>query len=288
MTREKVYKRLLDLQMTYGGYYGTDLADIAHEHNISIASMQVNLSRWRADDKRLASLIYLGRRRPNYSLREFIPALDQLAKDILAKPILFLDELNYKRKAEGLSLIPKSSFFKVLAAVGFTEAARPYVYRLGYYKNCVFQREKLDANRKAFFDLFTFNGIQRPFHLNDILKRYESATDWYIKSYPGINPYCFFESIHPKDAFLWAFFVLLNEGETPDLEARLIFELQVLFIVDCAEILCEYFLSEDKDVKCVNFSDDPGGVTDKEMYSFFTDILNRIKEGRKSNDNRCY
>lgn len=81
---------------------------------------------------------------------------------------------------------------------------------------------------------------------------------------------------------------MLNEGETPDLEARLIFELQVLFIVDCAEILCEYFLSEDKDVKYVNFSDDPGGVTDKEMYSFFTDILNRIKEGRKSNDNRCY
>jgi hypothetical protein len=279
--REKVFKRLLDLQTSYGGYYGTDLADIAHEHNISTASMQVNLCRWRADDKRFALLIYLGRRRPNYSLREFIPALDQLAKNIIAKPILFLDELNYKRKVEGLPPIPKSSFFKVLAAVGFTEAARPYVCRLGYYKNCVFLMDKLDANRKALFDLFTFKGIQRPFQLSDILKRYESSTDWFIKSYPGINPYSFFEYVHPKDAFLRAFFFLLNKGKTPDLEARLIFELEVLFIVDCAEILCEYFLSEDQNVKCDNFSDDPGDVTDNEMYSFFADLLNRIKEGRK-------
>ena len=79
VNREKVYKRLLDLQTTYGGYYRTDLADIAHEHHISTASMQVNLYRWRADDKRFAFLIYLGRRRPNYSLWKFIPVLNQLA-----------------------------------------------------------------------------------------------------------------------------------------------------------------------------------------------------------------
>jgi hypothetical protein len=39
--------------------------------------------------------------------------------------------------------------------------------------------------------------------------------------------------------------LLLKEGETPDLEAQVIFEMQALFLVDCVELLCEYFLSED-------------------------------------------
>jgi hypothetical protein len=122
--------------------------------------MQVNFCRWRAIDKRFAYLNYIGRRRPNYSLREFIPALDELAENILALPILYLHEINYKRKAENLPPISKSSFF---------------------------------------------------------------------------------EKVHPKMRFLWALFLLLKEGETPDLEAQVIFEMQALFLVDCAEILCQNF-----------------------------------------------
>jgi hypothetical protein len=38
---------------------------------------------------------------------------------------------------------------------------------------------------------------------------------------------------------------------------------------------------EDQDVKCNNFSNELGGVTDEEMYSSFADLLNRIKERRK-------
>jgi hypothetical protein len=149
MYREMVYRQLLVLHKTDGGYYGTDIAEIARENNVSVTSMQVNVCRWRANDKRFACLNYLGRRRPNYSLREFIPALDELAKNILALPILYLHTINYKRKAENLPPISKSSFFKVLNDVGFSEASKPYVCRIGYYENCKFRKEKLDAIPKS-------------------------------------------------------------------------------------------------------------------------------------------
>ena len=109
-----VYRQLLVLHKTDGGYYGTDIAEIARENNVSVTSMQVNFCRWRAIDKRFACLNYLGRRRPNYSLREFIPALDELAENILALPILYLHKINYKLKTENLPPISKSSFLRCL------------------------------------------------------------------------------------------------------------------------------------------------------------------------------
>ncbi len=58
---EMVYRQLLVLHKTDGGYYGTDIAEIARENNVSVTSMQVNFCRWRATDKRFACLNYLGR-----------------------------------------------------------------------------------------------------------------------------------------------------------------------------------------------------------------------------------
>ncbi|HWQ95866.1 MAG TPA: hypothetical protein VN368_00695 [Candidatus Methylomirabilis sp.] len=287
-----VYGQLLVLHKTDGGYYGTDIAEIARENNVSVTSMQVNFCRWRAIDKRFACLNYLGRRRPNYSLREFIPVLDELAKNILALPILYLHKINYKRKAENLPPISKSSFFKVLNDVGFSEASKPYVCRIGYYENCKFRKEKLDANRKVLFDIFSFKGLlnKKDLNIKDIYNKFDVASNWFIENYPGVNPYSFFEKVNPKMRFLWGLFLLLKEGETPDLEARVIFEMQALFLVDCAEILFEYFLSEDYEEgkSSDNFQDENSDASPEEIQSFIEDLSNCIREGRKKQREPMY
>lgn len=292
MYREKVYIQLLELHKTYGGYYGTDIAEIAREHNVSVASMQVNFCRWRAVDERFAYLNYLGRRRPNYSLREFIPALDELAENILALPILYLHEINYKRKAENLPPISKSSFFKVLNDVGFSEASKPYVCRIGYYENFKFRKEKLEANRNVLFDIFSFKGLlnKKDLNIKDIYNKFDVANNWFIENYPGVDPYSFFEKVHPKMRFLWALFLLLKEGETPDLEAQVIFEMQALFLVDCAEILCQYFLSEDykAEENSDNFHDENSDASPEEIQLFIETLSNRIREGRKKQREPMY
>lgn len=284
MTKEEIYKKLLELHKIYGGYYGTDIAEIAREYNVSAPSMQVNFCRWRTSDIRFSHLNYLGRRRPNYSLREFIPSLNSLAKNILAMPILFFNEINYNRKVDNLPPISKSSFFKVLNDIAFSEVAKKHICRIGYYKNNEFQTEKLVANRKALSDLFTLQGLmnKEDLHINDVFYKFDVANNWFLENY-SVNPYCFFEEVHPKMAFLRAFFLILKPDEAPDFEAQLIFEMQALFLIDCVEILNDFYLSEDYKEKNThnNYFEEYGDDSPEKIHSRLVDLSNRIKEGRK-------
>ena len=284
MTKEEIYKKLLELHKIYGGYYGTDISEIAREYNVSAPSMQVNLCRWRSSDIKFSYLNYLGRRRPNYSLREFIPSLNSLAKNILAMPILFFDEINYNRKAESLQPISKSSFFKVLNDAGFSEVAKKHICRIGYYRNLEFQTEKLAANRKPLSNLFTLQGLlnEKSLHINDVFHKFNAANNWFFENY-SVNPYCFFKEVHPKMAFLRAFFFLIKPDEAPDFEAQLIFQMQALFLIDCVEILNDFYLSEDyKEKKPRNYYfEEYGDDSPKIIHSCLIDLSNRIKEGRK-------
>lgn len=291
MYREEIYKKLLELHKIYGGYYGTDIAKIANEYNVTISSMQVNFCRWRSSDVRFSYLNYLGKRRPNYSLREFIPALNSLSKNILARPILFLDDINYNRKAENLPPISKSSFFKVLNDVGFSEVSKKHRCRIGYYEINKFQKEKLEANRKALSDLFTLKDLlhKKDLHINDIFYKFEAANNWFNDNY-SVNPYYFFEEVHPKMTFLWAFFSILEHGEAPDFEAQLIFEMQALFLIDCVEILNDFYLSDDYKMQenNNNFFEEYGDVSPEEIQLYLVDLSNRIKNGRKKQNEPLY
>jgi len=291
MYREEIYKKLLELHKIYGGYYGTDIGKIANECNVTISSMQVNFCRWRSSDVRFSYLNYLGKHRPNYSLREFIPALNSLSNNILARPILFLEDINYKRKAENLLPISKSSFFKVLNDVGFSEVSKKHRCRIGYYKYNEFQKEKLEANRKTLSNLFTFKDLlnKKDLHINDVYYKFDAANNWFFENYSG-NPYYFFEQVHPKMTFLWAFFLILKPFEAPDFEAVLIFEMQALFLVDCVEMLLEFYLSEDYKIEKNrnNYFEEYGDVSSEEMQSFFLDLANSIKEGRRKQKEPIY
>jgi hypothetical protein len=129
-----------------------------------------------------------------------------------------------------------------------------------------------------------FNATEE-LNINDISDRFDAANNWFIENYPGVDPYSFFESVHPKGTFLRAFFSLLKHGDTPDLEAQLIFELQVLFLIDCAEILCEYFLSEDyKRGESHNIFHKNSDVSPEELAT----LLNRIRAERKKQREPLY
>lgn len=291
MYREEIYKKLLELHKIYGGYYGTDIAKIANEYNVTISSMQVNFCRWRSSDVRFSCLNYLGKRRPNYSLREFIPALNSLSKNILARPILFLDDMNYNRKAENLPPISKSSFFKVLNDIGFSEVSKKHRCRIGYYEINEFQKEKLAANRKALSDLFTLRDSldKKDLYINNIFYKFKAANNWFNENY-SVNPYYFFEKVHPKMTFLWAFFLILKHGEAPDFEAQLIFEIQALFLIDCVEILSDFYLSDDYKTEDNrnNFFEEYGDVSPEEIHSYLVDLSNQIKNGRKKQNEPLY
>lgn len=291
MYREEIYKKLLELHIIYGGYYGTDIANIANEYNVTISSMQVNFCRWRSSDVRFSNLNYLGKRRPNYSLREFIPALNSLSKNILARPILFLDDINYYRKAENLPPISKSSFFKVLNDVGFSEVSKKHRCRIGYYEINEFQKAKLVANRKALSDIFTLKNLlnKKDLHINDIFYKFEAANNWFNYNY-SVNPYYFFEEVHPKMTFLWAFFLILKHGEAPDFEAQLIFQIQALFLIDCVEILNDFYLSDDYKMEenSNNFFEEYSDVSHEEIQSHVVDLANRIRNGRKKQKEPLY
>lgn len=80
-----------------------------------------------------------------------------------------------------------------------------------------------------------------------------------------------------------AFFLIIKPDEAPDFEAQLIFQMQALFLIDCVEILNDFYLSEEyKEKKPRNYYfEEYGDDSPKIIHSCLVDLSNRIKEGRK-------
>ena len=71
INRDYVKERLQLVECKYGGYYGTDLSEIAEELHVTPFGLKKQLSKWAKDDPAFAGFTYLGMHRPSITLDEF-------------------------------------------------------------------------------------------------------------------------------------------------------------------------------------------------------------------------
>ncbi len=70
INRDYVLARLKKLKEQYGGYFGTDLLDLARELKVTLRGLKKRLDKWVKEDPAFASLHYLGMHKPAMTRNE--------------------------------------------------------------------------------------------------------------------------------------------------------------------------------------------------------------------------
>jgi hypothetical protein len=83
INRDYVKVRLQKIECKYRGYYGTDIAEIAKELNVTSFGLKKQISKWAKVDSSFAGFTCLGKHRPSITLDEFIEIKDRIQSNPL-------------------------------------------------------------------------------------------------------------------------------------------------------------------------------------------------------------
>ncbi len=109
--RDYVLAYLRKLEEQNGGYFGTDLLNLAGELSVTLFGLKKVLGKWLKEDSAFASLHYLGMHKPTITLNEFTEIENRRAKNPLEIKKQILDDLNKERDSTGKPGIKERIFY---------------------------------------------------------------------------------------------------------------------------------------------------------------------------------
>lgn len=112
--RDYVLVYLRKLKEQYGGYFGTDLSNLANELKVTLFGLKKRLGKWLKEDPTFSSLPYLGKHRHTITHNEFKKIEDRRDQKPLEIKKNILDDLNKDRNYAGLSDIIKRTFYRAV------------------------------------------------------------------------------------------------------------------------------------------------------------------------------
>ncbi len=110
--RDYVLSRLRKLKEQYGGYFGTDISNLASELKVTLFGLRKILGKWLTEDPAFASLRYLGKHKPTINRNEIKEIENRRDQKPLEIKKHILDDLNKERKRTGIPDIAKRTFYR--------------------------------------------------------------------------------------------------------------------------------------------------------------------------------
>jgi len=112
INRDYVKVRLQKIECKYRGYYGTDIAEIAEELNVTPSGLKKQISKWANADSSFAGFTYLGKHRPSITLDEFIEIKDRIQSNPLELKKHLLSDIRDKRELRGEDTLSTATFYR--------------------------------------------------------------------------------------------------------------------------------------------------------------------------------
>jgi hypothetical protein len=231
--RDYVLRYLTEKQDKKGGYFGTDISDLAKEIGVSGQGLRIRLSKWIKEDKDFSSLIYLGKHRSHITHNEFL----EIRKRIHSNPqevkshILF--DLQDVRKVRGEKAIPRSTFYRW---VNQTLLEGPLDW-FNINKIKIPPQYSVENARDSLSTIFTFHGLKNygGTDLTAIYERLEKAKECF--SAYDVDPIGYYPHILTRRKHLSSLLTSIPHDQQVEIQKRLIFEIQDAFIVECNDLL---------------------------------------------------
>ncbi len=233
--RDYVLSYLRKLKEQHGGYFGTDLSTLAQELRVTLIGLKKRLSKWLTEDPAFASLRYLGMRRPTITRDEFKEIQNRRDQKPLEIKKHILDDLNKERNRAGVPGIAKNTFYRVVKQTDI-ESSFPWFARKNIKLPSTYSvgeaRDSL-STVFTFSDLKTYGGAD----IRAIYDRWMLARKYF--SVYGVEPIIFYPELLQRERQLRSLLSSIPPDQQKAIQARLIFETQAAFLVECLDILLE-------------------------------------------------
>ena len=238
--KESFLSHLSVLQRAQGGYTGTDLSTIANGFGVTPRGLRKQLSYWRKHDARFACFTYLGQRRQSITLNEYMEVGFQLDRNpSMVKKHLLLT-LRREREGRGDERIPTSSFYQTARQtllLQFPSLPRyPWFAFQGIHLPTSYSLEEEQRSLSELFtysDLKRYGGVDRE-ALYDRALQAKKRFSRYRKDLMEVYPELLRRGHHPQRLLS-----SIPPGRQHDVKARLIFESQAAFVVECTDLLID-------------------------------------------------
>ena len=239
-------KDLQQRQSAAGGYTGTDVRELARKYGVTRQAIGQRVRRLLREDPRFRGLRYLSQRSAKVpgakiAVDDYGIVHDLLRETPLAQPSILVARLNEERGRRGLLPLPERSAYRLFETHG-VGLERDRSDPLAWFRSqriplpdaydLAGARASLDAHY-TYADLTSFYGLV----LEKGLEHLRSAQAHFAPLYPGVSPLAHYEAIRPRANALPGFLAALDADRAPAHQAKLVFEMQALHLVEFHDFL---------------------------------------------------
>jgi hypothetical protein len=238
INRDYVKERLQKVEYKYGGYYGTDIAEIAEKLNVTPFGLKKQISKWAKGDPTFAGFTYLGKRRPSITLDEFIEIKDRIQSNPLEVKKHILSDIRDKRELRGEDTLSTATFYRRTSQAELSLFSNNEHYRwfserkikIPCFYSVEDERESL-SNVFHFHNLKAYGGAD----IGAIYERFKKAKEWFSRYV--VDPMRFYPALLTRGTKLRSLLTSIPPAQQEEIQARIIFEIQASFVVECKGIL---------------------------------------------------
>ncbi len=233
--RDYVLAYLRKMEEQNGGYFGTDLLNLASELSVTLFGLKKVLGKWLKEDSAFTSLHYLGMHKPTITLNEFIEIENRRIQNPLEVKKQILDDLNKERDSTGKPGIKERIFYYAVEQTDIESSFEWFARK----RIKVPSEYSVSVARDSLSTLFTYSDLKAygGTDIQAIYNRWISART-YFSNY-GVEPILFYPELLQRERQLRSLLSSISPDRQEGIQARLIFEIQAAFLVECLDLFLE-------------------------------------------------
>jgi len=238
LDREFVLIYLNGKQIGQGGYYGTDLSDLAKVMNVTYRAVRMRITKWIKEEPDFFNLIYLGKSPPSITLDEFIEIKDRIQSNPLELKKHLLSDIRDKRELRNEDTLSTATFYRRANQVELSLFTNNESYRwfserkikIPSFYSVKDERESL-SNIFHFYNLKAYGGAD----IEGIYERFKKAKERFSRY--EVAPMRFYPALLTRGTKLRSLLTSIPPAQQEEIQARIIFEIQAAFVVECKDVL---------------------------------------------------
>jgi hypothetical protein len=194
-----VLSYLKEKQIAQGGYYGSDLSNLAKVMKVTYRAVRMRLTKGIKEDPDFFNLIYLGKPPPSITLDEFIEIKDRIQSNPLELKKHMLSDIRDKRELRGEDTSSRATFYRRANQVELSLFTNNECYRwfserkikIPSFYSVKDERESL-SNVFHFYNLKAYGGAD----IEAIYERFKEAKEWFSRY--EVDPMRFYPALLTK------------------------------------------------------------------------------------------
>jgi len=232
--------RLQKLEEANSGYFGTDINNLAKELGVTYRALQKRLKGWLKTDPAFANFHYLGKHRPTITLDEFAEMKERVSANPLEVKSPIRSDLNEKRATIGKKSVAKTTFYRGIGQATLSQFCPDTPYQWFERKGIkIPPNYSVEDARESLSEIFTFSGLKAygGADIRAIYERLKNAKE-HFSGY-DVEPMQHYPRILMLGTHLRSLLSSIPPKQQKDIQARLIFEIQTAFMVECRDLLID-------------------------------------------------